>query len=102
MRMAAASDCPPVGAGCRTVRLKIACAPLVVRTCTCAVPTDPPSATLAETTPFMSEVDTTLLSTTDCATTGCQVTETPGSGFPAVSSTLAERVEGKRAPGSPA
>src|SRR5712691_10318458 len=102
MRRAAGCACPPVGAGCCTVRLKIAWAPLAVRTCTWAVPTDPPSVTLAETMPFMSEVDTILLRTTDCATTGCQVTETPGSGCPAVSSTLAERGEGKSAPGSPA
>src|SRR5258706_6953410 len=92
----------PPDAGCRVVRLKIACAPVEGRTCTCADPTVLPSVTFAEIAPFEPEVETMLLRTTDCGTTGCHVTATPERGVPAASSTLAERGVGKATPWSPA
>src|SRR5437867_217100 len=56
---------------------------------------------VAETIPLASDVVAKLASDTDCGVSDCQVTVTPGTGFPEASSTRAMSCTGKRAPGGP-
>src|SRR5260370_374940 len=72
-----------------------------MRTWTCVGPRVDPSWAFAETSPLPFDTDTRLVSETGCPPTGCQTTDTFGTGFPAASSTRAVSGVGNRDPGAP-